>query len=143
GGFRASRIGELAIGRAGLLLKADGVAIDLEPIRSHPDEAGLLGAAHLLPAWMLKGYGGILAVDVGGSNIRAGVVELNLGKSKDLDKAEIVQSNLWRHAEEKVDRDKSVKRLVGMLEELVGWAKSKKVSLAPVIGIGCPGLIHE
>src|SRR6476660_2147038 len=36
GGFRASRIGELAVGRASLLLKADAVAIDLELIRSDP-----------------------------------------------------------------------------------------------------------
>ena len=64
----------------GLLLQAEGIDIDLELIRHDPDEAGLLGAAHLLPAWMLKGHDGILAVDVGGTNIRAGIVELNLGK---------------------------------------------------------------
>jgi hypothetical protein len=62
-GFRASRIGELAIGRCAVLLKADGANLDLELIRSDPDEAGLLGAAHLLPAWMLKGHDSILAVD--------------------------------------------------------------------------------
>jgi hypothetical protein len=44
GGFRASRIGELAVARAGLLLKADGVPIDLELIRNDPDHAGLIGA---------------------------------------------------------------------------------------------------
>ena len=82
GGFRASRIGELAIGRCAVLLKAEGANLDLELIRSDPDEAGLLGAAHLLPAWMLKGHDSILAVDVGGTNIRAGIVELNLKKSK-------------------------------------------------------------
>ena len=74
GGFRASRLGELAIGRSAVLLKTDGVAIDLKPIRSDPDEAGLIGAGHLLPAWMLSGYEVILAVDVGGTNIRAGLV---------------------------------------------------------------------
>ena len=54
GGFRESRIGELAIGRATVILKADGVDIDLVPIRNHPDEAGLIGAAHLAPSWMFK-----------------------------------------------------------------------------------------
>ena len=29
GGFRESRIGELAIARAGLILKADGIKVDL------------------------------------------------------------------------------------------------------------------
>jgi predicted NBD/HSP70 family sugar kinase len=143
GGFRGSRVGELAIARTALILKADDIDIDLEPIRSEPDDAGLLGAAHLLPAWMLKGHEGILAVDVGGTNIRAGVVELNLKKATDLSKARVVQSELWRHADEKVDRDGAVQRLAKMLKELSSWARKNKISLAPVIGIGCPGIINE
>ncbi len=143
GGFSGSRIGELAVGRTGLLLKADKIDIDLELIRSDPDEAGLLGAAHLLPAWMLKGYEGILAVDVGGTNIRAGVVELNLRKATDLSKASVVQFELWRHADEEVKRDDAVERLAGMLEGMLAWGKKNKLPLAPVIGIGCPGVIHE
>ena len=79
GGLRASRIGELAIGRAAVLLKAEGRQnLELRPIRHHPDEAGLIGSLHLTPAWALAGYDGMLAVDIGGTNIRAGVVELNL-----------------------------------------------------------------
>ena len=45
GGFRQSRIGELAIARAGIILKAEGHKVDLVPIRFHPDEAGLIGCA--------------------------------------------------------------------------------------------------
>ncbi len=37
GGLRDSRIGELAIGRAAILLKADGIGVDLVPIRHNPD----------------------------------------------------------------------------------------------------------
>src|SRR5215218_224700 len=44
GGLRESRIGELAVGRAAVLLKAAGVDIELAPIGHHPDEAGLIGA---------------------------------------------------------------------------------------------------
>lgn len=143
GGFRASRVGELAIGRAGLLLKAAEIDIDLELIRSDPDEAGLLGAAHLLPAWMLKGYEGILAVDVGGTNIRAGIVELNLKKAADLSKARVVQSELWRHGDEDVKRDDAIEQLAEMLKGQLDWGKKNKIPLAPVIGIGCPGVIHE
>jgi hypothetical protein len=36
GGFRNSRIGEFAIARTAILLKADGVGVDLKPIRHHP-----------------------------------------------------------------------------------------------------------
>jgi predicted NBD/HSP70 family sugar kinase len=143
GGFRASRVGELAVGRAGLLLKAEGVAVDLELIHNDPDHAGLLGAAHLLPAWMLKGYDAILAVDVGGTNIRAGVVDLKLAKSSDLNKAEVVRSSLWRHSEETIKRDDAIEELVGMLEDLIDWSRKNKFALAPLIGIGCPGVIHE
>ena len=49
GGFRASRVGELVIGRTAVILKADKVGIELVPIRNDPDEAGLIGAAHLAP----------------------------------------------------------------------------------------------
>ena len=143
GGFRASRLGELAIGRSAVLLKTDGAGIDLKPIRSDPDEAGLLGAAHLLPAWMLKGYEAILAVDVGGTNIRAGLVELNLKKASDLSKARVSEFVLWRHADEDIKREHAVEGLVEMLQQLIERAKKAKMPLAPLIGIGCPGVIHE
>jgi predicted NBD/HSP70 family sugar kinase len=143
GGFRASRLGELAIGRSAVLLKTDGVAIDLKPIRSDPDEAGLIGAAHLLPAWMLKGYEAILAVDVGGTNFRAGLVALNVKKSSDLSKACVSEFVLWRHAEEDIKRERAVEGLVEMLDRLIERAKKEKMRLAPLIGIGCPGIIHE
>lgn len=143
GGFRASRIGELAIARAELLLRAEDIKLDLELIRNDPDEAGLLGAAHLLPAWMLKGHDGILAVDIGGTNFRAGVVELNLKKSTELAKARVLEFELWRHGEEDISREDATDRLIEMLKELIAWSQKKKMELAPVIGIGCPGIIQE
>ena len=143
GGLRNSRIGELAIGRAAVLLKASGVDIDLVPIRHHPDEAGLIGAAHLVPSWMLLGHDGILAVDIGGTNIRAGLVHLALKKHPDLAKAGVVHSAFWRHAEDEPTRDEAVERLIGMLRGLVKHAGKKKLTLAPFIGVGCPGHIRE
>jgi predicted NBD/HSP70 family sugar kinase len=143
GGFRGSRIGEVAIARAALLLKADAIKVDIEMIRNDPDEAGLLGAAHLLPAWMLKGHDGILAVDVGGTNIRAGLIELNLDKSPSLKGARVAKSEIWRHSEEEIKRDDAIERLTDMLNDLVAWSEKNKLSLAPIIGIGCPGFIQE
>ncbi|MGE0151388.1 MAG: ROK family protein [Reyranellaceae bacterium] len=143
GGFRQSRIGELAVSRAEQMLKEEELGVDLVPISNHPDEAGLLGGAHLAPAWVLAGHDGMLAVDIGGSNIRAGIVKLNLRKGGDLAKAKVWQSILWRHAEEEPGRDEAVQKLVGMLEELIAMAQTEKLALAPFIGIGCPGLILE
>ena len=142
GGFRQSRVGELAVGRTSVLLKSGGTDIDLELISNHPDEAGLIGAAHLMPAWTLEGYDGLLAVDIGGTNIRAGIVETNIKKSTKLDKAKVWESELWRHGDEKTKRDEAVDRMADMLKDLIKKAGKAKLSLAPVIGIGCPGLIR-
>jgi hypothetical protein len=142
GGFRGRRIGELVIGRASVILKADGIDIDLEPIRADPDEAGLLGAIHLAPSWMFKGHDAIVAVDIGGTNIRAGIVNFNLKRAKDLSKAAVWKSELWRHADEKLKREHAVDGLVEMLEDLIAKAKKEGIDLAPFIGIGCPGKIE-
>ena len=143
GGFRGSRIGELAIGRAEVILRADKVTIDLVPIRNDPDDAGLIGAVHLAPAWIFKGHDSILAVDIGGTNIRAGVVCLNLKGAGDLSEAFVWKAEVWRHAnEEKLSRDATVARLVKMLTKLINQAGKEGHSLAPFIGIGCPGRIE-
>ncbi|MET0868286.1 MAG: ROK family protein, partial [Pseudorhodoplanes sp.] len=132
GGFRSHRVGELSIGRAAVILKADKIKIDLVPIRNDPDEAGLLGAAHLAPAWMFKAHDAILAVDIGGSNIRAGVVLLNIKKKPDLSKAVVWKYELWRHADEDdVKREDAIDVLVAMLTRLIAKAQKEKINLAP------------
>ena len=141
GGFRQSATGELAIARASVLVKSEGYKVDLVPIRHHPDEAGLIGAAHLVPAWMLKGNQAILAVDIGGTNMRAGVVELKLEDHSDLSKARVWKSDLWRHADDSPNRSTAIAELVEMLEKLIAKAEKAKIGLAPVIGIACPGII--
>jgi len=143
GGFRSSRVGELAIGRAAVILKADGISIDMQPIRNEPDEAGLLGAPQLAPTWVFQAHDAILGVDIGGTNIRAGVVELNLKKARDLTKSAVWKFDLWRHGDEEIKRDDAVERLIEMLETLIKSAKKDDLRLAPFVGIGCPGRIEE
>jgi predicted NBD/HSP70 family sugar kinase len=143
GGFRGSRVGELALGRTEVLLKAEDRPIEIELIGNHPDEAGLIGTAHLMPSWMLEGFDGILAVDIGGTNIRVGIVETKLKKARDLSKARVFASDLWRHGDEKTKRDEAVGKLVDMLKEHIAIASKEDLKLAPVVGIGCPGLIRE
>jgi len=143
GGFRASRVGELVIGRAAVLLKAEKVNIELVPIHNHPDEAGLLGTVHLAPAWMFKAFDAILGVDIGGTNIRAGVIQLNLKAAPDLSKTKVWKFSLWRHGdEEDVKREHAVESIVQMLKGLVAASKKKDMKLAPFIGVGCPGIIE-
>jgi predicted NBD/HSP70 family sugar kinase len=143
GGFRQSRVGELAIARTDLMLKAEGLKVDLVPIRLHPDDAGLIGCLHLAPSWIFEAYDSILAVDIGGTNIRCGVVETRWKKAPDLSKATVWKSELWRHADDEPTREGAVKRLVKMLKGLITAADAEGFKLAPFIGIACPGVINE
>src|SRR5437763_4870949 len=142
GGLRERRVGELAIARTAILLKADGFKVDMMPIRFHPDEAGLIGCLHLAPSWIFEAYDSILAVDIGGTNIRCGLVETSWKKAKDLSKAKVVKSELWRHADDEPTREGAVKRLTKMLKGLITEAEKEGYKLAPFIGIACPGVIN-
>ena len=52
-------------------------------------------------------------------------------------------SDLWRHGDEKTKRDEAVDRLNDMLLEHITLAEKDGLKLAPVVGVGCPGLIRE
>ncbi len=142
GGFRKSRIGELTIARAEIILRDNKHDVNLVPIRYHPDEAGLIGCLHIAPSWIFEAYDSILAVDIGGSNIRCGVVETRWKKAKDLSKAKVWASELWRHADDEPTREGAVKKLAGMLKTLIKAAEKEGLKLAPFIGISCPGVIE-
>lgn len=143
GGFRDSRLGELAIARTDIILKSEDFKVDMVPIRFHPDDAGLIGTLHLAPSWIFEAHDGVLAVDIGGTNIRCGVVETRWKKAPDLSKAAVWKSELWRHADQEPTREVAVKRLVRMLKELIAAADKENLKLAPFIGIACPGVINE
>jgi len=142
GGMRGSRVGELAIGRAAMLLKDASHVLDLVPIRHDPDEAGLIGSLHLAPPGLLTSHDAVLAVDIGGTSIRAGVVRTHRDEAPDLSLARVWASERWRHSEEEVSRDEAMERLGTMLRGLAGKAEEQDLALAPFIGIGCPGQIR-
>jgi predicted NBD/HSP70 family sugar kinase len=142
GGLRASRVGELAIGRAAVILRSDEIPIEMAPCQHDPDGAGLIGALHLVPAWMLEGYDAILAVDIGGTNIRTGVIEHRLKQASDLSKAAVSMFDTWRHADDKPSRAEAIERLIKMLKKLIPRAEKAKIRVAPLIGVGCPGRIE-
>jgi hypothetical protein len=133
GGFRDSRLGELAIARAEIVLKAENVKVEMLPIHRDPDDAGLIGALHLAPSWIFEAHDSILAVDIGGTNIRCGVVETRRKKAPDLSKACVWKPELWRHGNDEPTRENAVKRLVKMLKDLIAKAASL-VEAIPQIG---------
>lgn len=142
GGMRGGRLGELTIGRTSVILKGEGVSVDLVPIRHDPDEAGLVGASQLMPAWMFKGHDALLAVDIGGTNIRAGAVELKFARDGRLKDARARSSQVWKHADEAPSRTTAVEQIVTMLKTAINDAGDRRLTLAPLIGIACPGLIR-
>jgi hypothetical protein len=143
GGFRASRLGELAIARTEIILGSEGFEVEMAPIRSHADDAGLIGAAHLAPSWIFEGFDSLLAIDIGGTNLRCGLVETRFQKAPDLSAARVKTSELWRHADDAPSREGIVKRLVKMLQSLVDQADRDGLKLASFIGVACPGVIKE
>jgi len=142
GGFCCSRLGELAIARSEIILKADDLKTKMLPIRFDPDDAALIGALHLVPSWIFEAYDSILAVDIGGTNIRCGLVNMGLDKAPDFSKACVSKLEHWRHADENPTRGAAVKRLIKMLKNLIAKATKQELRLAPFVGIGCPGVIR-
>lgn len=140
GGFLEARVGLMAIGRLGILLKASGEPLEIVPVSRHPDEAALCGAAHLAPPWIAEADA-ILAVDIGGTNMRAGIVTLGLSEASDLSQARVFAAERWRHADDEPSREEAVTQLAEMLHVLSERADQEGIRLAPFVGIGCPGVI--
>ncbi|GEC54813.1 putative NBD/HSP70 family sugar kinase [Bradyrhizobium japonicum] len=109
----------------------------------HPDDAGLIGALYRAPSWIFEAHDSILAVDIGRTNIRCGVVETRRKKAPNLSEACVWQFELWRHADDEPSRENAVRRLVKMLKELIAKAEDEGFKLAPFIGIACPGVIKS
>lgn len=143
GGFHQSEFGGRAIERVRALLKAAKVPVELRTLRHHADEGGLIGWVHLAPPPLLQSYDAILAVDIGGTNVRCGIVLTHLHKAPDMSLAEVARREKWAHARDEPRRDELVEGIARMLEDLVEHAQKKKIRLAPYIGVACPGLIVE
>lgn len=59
------------------------------------------------------------AIDIGGANIRVGVVETRLNEHSALSKARIWKSHLWRHGGDCKSRKAAVAKLIDMLIKLI------------------------
>jgi predicted NBD/HSP70 family sugar kinase len=91
---------------------------------------------------MLKGHDAMLTADIGGTNFRAGIVELNLDHAPDLSKAKVLGFEIWRHRDDKPSREEAVETLTKMVQKLLRRAEKRGLNLTPLIGIACPGVIE-
>jgi len=135
-------LGELAIGRAQSLLAEQSRPVVLQRIRHHADEAGVVGAVHLVPSWMISAYDCVLGVDIGGGSIRCGIVRFRRAAEGRIRKAAVIESSQWEHREDEASRTAVIDELAGMLLRLAASARKQGIRLAPFVGVGCPGRIE-
>jgi len=143
GGFPGSGVGERAVLQAGAMLHNEGSTVELARLCHEVDDGGLIGWVHLVPPEVLAAHDAVLAVDIGGTNVRCGIVKPRIGKAADLSHAKVVKRVKWRHADDKPSRKALVRGIVGHLHDLMRHARRKGIGLAPFVGIACPGLIRE
>jgi hypothetical protein len=143
GGMAARHVGDIAIHAAQARLMKGHPRLELERIHHHPDEAGLVGSVHLIPASRTSGKDGLLAVDIGGSKVRCGIVEFGERKSGLLADARVWRIEVWRHAKARASRGKLVKMIAEMLEALIKEADKAEFRLSPLVRVGVPGDIDE
>jgi len=139
GGFKQSEIGEHTIHLAERLLHESGIDVELRPLHHEADDGGLIGWVHLAPPDLLKGHDAILAIDIGGTNVRCGIVKIGA----EMAKARVVERRKWRHADDDPARRDLIEGIVDMLRGMIAQAKKKGIRLAPFIGVGCPGFIRS
>ncbi len=143
GGFPSSDVGERAILQTGAMLHNEGVKVELARLCHEPDDGGLLGWLHLAPPRMLTDYDAFLAVDIGGTNVRCGIVKPRLAKAADLSQARVIKRDKWHHADDGPKQKDLIDGIVEMLERNVRRAHRRKLRLAPFVGIACPGLVRD
>ncbi len=144
GGFKQSLVGRRTIKRADQLLRAAKVEIRLQTVHHHADEGGLVGWVHAAPAALWRHYDAMLAVDIGGTNVRCGIVRVPGGKRPDTALARVSSLRKWGHAadREATHREHLVQGIADMLTRLIDKADKKGLRLAPLVGVACPGHIH-
>ncbi|MFC4727765.1 ROK family protein [Coralloluteibacterium thermophilus] len=141
GGLQESRVGGLAVRRAEVLLRHAGVAVPLCPLGNDADHGGLLGWVQLAPAPVLAGYETFLAVDIGGTKIRCGLVAPCREEAADGSAATVLRHMAWRHRSDRPSREQAVRELAAMLNGLSAQARTVGIRVAPFVGIACPGEI--
>jgi predicted NBD/HSP70 family sugar kinase len=140
GGFPESNVGERAILQAAMILQHMKVKVPIARLSHEVDDGGLIGWVHLVPPDMLAAHDAILAVDIGGTNLRCGIVKTRRKKAEDLSLAKVVKRMKWRHADDKPSRRGLLERLSEMLQVLIDECERKEIRLAPFVGIACPGI---
>lgn len=139
GGFSRSQVGLLAMRRADALLRQQGHAVQLRRLHHEPDDGGLVGALFLAPRRVFAGNAAMLAIDIGGTNVRCGIVEPRLHLAPGFAKARVVRREKWRHADDVSRRGELIDGIVATMQRLMDHAERRGIELVPYVGVACPG----
>ena len=143
GGMASRHVGDIVIHAAQSRLMKSHPGLELERIHHHPNEAGLVGSVHLIPPSRTHGKDGMLAVDIGGSKVRAGIVEFGERKSGLLADARVWRVEVWRHAKARASQRKLIKMIAELLSTLIEEAEKSEFRLTPLVRVGVPGDIDK
>jgi predicted NBD/HSP70 family sugar kinase len=140
GGFVRSSVGRMALRRAGQLLKQQGhPEVSLRRLHHEPDDGGLIGSLFLVPRRIFNDGAAMLAIDIGGTNVRCGIVLPRPELAPGFARARVVRREKWRHADDVTRRRELVEGIVGTLQSLVEHAGRRGIALVPWVGVACPG----
>ena len=101
--------------------------------------AGVVGAVY---ESALAEEANVITVDIGGTNVRCGVVRFKAGRKSQVRAPGVWKSELWPHRKHAPTRDELIARVTRMLRRFEKAARKARLKLAPVIGVGCPGIIR-
>ncbi|WP_082659053.1 ROK family protein [Aureimonas sp. AU40] len=139
GGLQSSRVGQEAVRRAEAILREEhGRPIPLSSLHHAPDDGGMVGWAYAAPAEVLGAGNAFLAVDIGGTNLRCGVVALE----QEGREPRVVHREKWCHADDEPSREEVLERIGMLLCQAADEAGREGLRLAPFVGLSCPGLVR-
>jgi hypothetical protein len=141
GELRSAWIADIAVARAAVHLRAEGLGVAISPIRHAPGEAGLLGAARLVPRGILAECDVVPVAEIGPDCFRAGLVLPRLGVAPEMAAAGLWRSASWTVPEGHSDRAAALGILAGMLADLEGEAVAAGFAVAPAVALGVPGQV--
>lgn len=142
GGLMEGLVGAEIVERTTRLLQEGEKPVPLSRLHHAPDEAGMIGWAYAAPSSVIQEAPGFVAVDIGGTNIRWSTVRHN-GAPASSAEPEVVHHQKWGHAEEGVDREALLDRLVDGIAEMSRRAEQDGLHLSALIGISCPGVMRS
>ncbi len=142
GGLMEGEVGADLARRTCERIAREHPGIDLRRLHHNPDDAGMIGWAYAAPRGVLAEGNGFVAVDIGGTNVRWGIVRIDRSPH-DRDRLDIVRRDKWCHAESDVGREEMLDLIAKGARSMLDGAQADGLRLAPFVGLSCPGVIRD